>query len=99
MIIAGMMPSGTGSNGSPYPGQSSSLDSNPFNWGLIMGGTGIALAATVIYQGKRVDQQDLLQFTNQFNKYSEGDKILFSMRPDFGFGNGASAGMSFSLVF
>ncbi|HFA49416.1 MAG TPA: DUF3040 domain-containing protein [Bacteroidetes bacterium] len=69
------------------------------DYGLIVGGTIVMLAAPIIYVTKAVRPNDILDFTNHFNRHTKGEKIQISMRPEVQFINGASAGLSLRFVF
>lgn len=69
------------------------------SWGLLGGGFLISSITGVIYSKKIVRHQDILNFTNDFNYYSEGEKIELTMSPVLQFGSQSSAGLSISIVF
>jgi hypothetical protein len=85
------------------PPTTASLRSNKDNpsigWGLLGGGLILTSIAGIAGAKKLVKHQDILNFTNQFNHFSEGDKIEFTMRPVLDFGRNFSAGVSVSILF
>jgi len=52
-----------------------------------------------IYYKKAIKYHDILNFTNQFNEYSEGDKIEISLSPDLNLGARSSAGLALNIRF
>lgn len=59
----------------------------------------VGISSCAIYYKKRVNNNDILGFINQFNQNAKADKIKFNVRPEVSFGKNASAGFSLSLVF
>jgi len=102
MLIGGVLTSDSSRPDRPTS-FNSNFNSNPtgpeINWALIGGGIIVAAVASIASGKQRVKQQDLLNFTNQFNQYSKGDKIDFSFQPVIGFGENASAGVAFQIKF
>lgn len=67
--------------------------------GMIITGGLVGVISSAIYYKKRVKSNDILDFTNRFNRNSKGDKIEFSLQPEIGIGNGGSAGLAFRFTF
>jgi len=99
LIIAGALTSST-----RQPDLTSGSFNNPqrgpkINWGLIAGGLVVSSASAIIYTKRIVKHEDILNFTNQFNRYSEGEKIEFSIRPMLEIGEQSAGGLSFQIRF
>ncbi len=57
------------------------------------------LTGGLLYGINMVRYTDVLNFTNEFNRKSTGDKILLTVRPKVNFINNTSGGVSLSLRF
>lgn len=68
-------------------------------WGLLGGGLLVSSVSVVVYSKKMIKHRDILNFSNQFNQNSEGDKIEFSLNPVIQFGERTTAGFSLAMLF
>jgi len=102
LVIASVAPllKDIGNNPPPTSSSLGNINNKPkVSWGLLGGGFLITTIAGVVYSKKIIRHQDILNFTNDFNHYSEGEKIEFTMRPVLEFGSQSSAGLSLSITF
>ena len=67
--------------------------------GLAIGGAAVGIVTSILYGTKQVSRQDLLDFTNRFNKLSTGDKIRWTLHPRFNMGAHNTKGFALSLTF
>lgn len=59
----------------------------------------LGVATSFLYYKKRVKQEDVFQFMNEFNRNTTGDKLELGLRPEIGIGDGGTLGLAFSLKF
>jgi len=103
LMIAGVIKasSSTAPTFSGVPGQRQQLKQNDFEkgMGLILAGGLVGVLSSAIYFKKKVKQNDILDFTNRFNRHSKGDKIELTLHPEIGIGNGGSVGVALRFIF
>lgn len=94
----GLIIGGSASSGQPND-PTSVRNGPPFNMGLVVMGALVGVGGAALAATKRVNHNDILNFSNQFNRLSTYEQLYLSVHPAVDLGPVKFAGVNFKMVF